>query len=69
MGFEKGEFPAVFFRKPGNPIAEAVMAVLKEFSRKHLVVELRKAESPGEYDIEFISLFQAIGIASIRHGA
>lgn len=68
VGFEGSEFPAVFFKEPRNPIAEAVEAVLKKFSGKHLIVGLRDAKGPKEYVAEFISVSQAIGIASVRYG-
>lgn len=68
VGFEGSEFPAIFFKEPGNPISEAVEAVLKEFSRKHLIIDLREARTQEEYVAEFISVSQAIGIASVRYG-
>ncbi len=68
VGFEGSEFPAIFFKEPGNPVSEAVEAVLKQFSKKHLIIELRRAETQEEYVAEFISISQAVGIASVRYG-
>lgn len=68
VGFEGSEFPAIFFKDPLDPVSEAVEAVLKEFSRKHLIIGLRGVEAPEEYVAEFISVSQAVGIASVRYG-
>ncbi len=68
VGFEGSEFPTIFFKEPGNPVSEAVEAVLKQFSRRHLIIELREAEMQEEYVAEFISISQAVGIASVRYG-
>ncbi len=68
VGFEGSEFPAIFFKDPVTPMSEAVEAVLKEFSRKHLIIELKDAKTQEEYVAEFISISQAVGIASVRYG-
>lgn len=68
VGFEGSEFPAIFFKDPLTPVTEAVEAVLKEFSEKHLIVGLREARTREEYVAEFISISQAVGIASVRYG-
>ncbi len=68
VGFEGNEFPAIFFKEPKNPVSEAVEAVLREYSRRYLVIGLREARTPEEYVAEFISISQAVGIASVRYG-